>query len=224
MHVDAGEIVGVGGLVGAGRTSMAMALIGALPSERIGGEVKFNGDSVRFRSPRQALNKGLAYVTEDRKAYGIFPWMATRENVTLCRLPEFSRHGFLHPSAENVAARQALSSFQIRASALNEPIRRLSGGNQQKALLARFLSTPPRLVILDEPTRGVDVGARADIYHLMNRLTAAGMGILMISSDLPELLGMSDRVVVMSDGATTGELPRREATAERVMSLAMPTP
>ncbi len=224
MHVDAGEIVGVGGLVGAGRTSTAMALIGALPSERIGGEVKFNGDTVTFRSPRQALNKGLAYVTEDRKAYGIFPWMATRENVTLSRLREFSRHGFLDRSAENVAAQQALSSFQIRASALNEPIRRLSGGNQQKALLARFLSTPPRLVILDEPTRGVDVGARADIYHLMNRLTAAGMGILMISSDLPELLGMSDRVVVMSGGATTGELTRREATAERVMGLAMPMP
>jgi ABC-type sugar transport system ATPase subunit len=224
MHVDAGEIVGVGGLVGAGRTSMAMALIGALRSERVGGEVKFNGDTVRFRSPRQALNKGLAYVTEDRKAYGIFPWMVTRENVTLSRLREFSRRGFLHRSAENLAARQALSSFQIRANALNEPIRRLSGGNQQKALLARFLSTPPRLVILDEPTRGVDVGARADIYHLMNRLTAAGMGILMISSDLPELLGMSDRVVVMSGGATTGELPRSEATAERVMSLAMPTP
>jgi ABC-type sugar transport system ATPase subunit len=224
MHVDAGEIVGVGGLVGAGRTSTAMALIGALPSERTEGEVKFNGDTVKFRSPRHALNKGLAYVTEDRKAYGIFPWMATRENVTLSRLREFSRHGFLHRSAENVAAQQALSSFQIRASALNEPIRTLSGGNQQKALLARFLSRPPRLVILDEPTRGVDVGARADIYHLMNRLTAAGMGILMISSDLPELLGMSDRVVVMSGGATTGELPRREATAERVMALAMPTP
>jgi ribose transport system ATP-binding protein len=223
LNVHAGEIVGVGGLVGAGRTSTAMALMGALPRARIGGEMTFNGEAVKFRSPRQALKKGLAYVTEDRKAYGIFPAMATKHNVTLSRLREFSRHGLLHLSSETLAARQALASFQIRTTALDEPIRTLSGGNQQKALLARFLSTPPRLVILDEPTRGVDVGARADIYHLMNRLTAAGMGILMISSDLPELLGMSDRVVVMSGGETKGELSRGEATAERVMSLAMPS-
>ena len=200
---------------------MAMALVGALPSATARGRMEVSGLPVRFRSPHDALEAGVAYVTEDRKGRGIFPTLNTQKNITLTRLGEFTKSGFLRLSFETEVAQATLSEFGIRSDAINRPIASLSGGNQQKALLARFLSRPTKLVILDEPTRGVDVGARVDIYRLMNRLTDGGVGILMISSDLPELLGMSDRIVVMRTGTTTGELTRENATPDKVMSLAM---
>jgi ribose transport system ATP-binding protein len=217
FSVRQGEIVGLAGLVGAGRTSAGLALAGDVAAR---GEVRFGGELVCFQSPAEAIDRGLAYLTEDRKGRGILPLMAADANVTLANLRAYRRAGLLSLAQERVAASGAARDFDVRVASLAQPAATLSGGNQQKLLLARYLLTRPKLVILDEPTRGVDVGARADIYHLMNRLTAEGLAIVMISSDLPELLGMSDRVVVMREGRVTGELARGAATPEAVMALA----
>ncbi|HYT76554.1 MAG TPA: sugar ABC transporter ATP-binding protein [Vicinamibacterales bacterium] len=212
-----GEIVGVAGLVGAGRTSMALALAGALPA---GGTIALRGTPVRFRAPGDAIARGVAYVTEDRKSRGIIPRLGAGANMTLAALAAFARYGLLSPAREAAAAAEAARRFDVRAANLRQPAGTLSGGNQQKVLLARATMTRPAVLLLDEPTRGVDVGARAEIYGLMNALTRDGLAILMISSDLPEILGMSDRIVVMREGRTRGELTRGEATPERVMALA----
>jgi ABC-type sugar transport system ATPase subunit len=217
LTVRAGEIVALAGLVGAGRTSAALALAGAIPAR---GEVRLKGSLVRFRTPADAIDRGVAYVTEDRKGRGLFPQLGVDANITLTYLSTFARAGLLDAARERSAATDAAKRFDLRAARLSQPAGTLSGGNQQKALLARFLLKPRALVILDEPTRGVDVGARAEIYGLMRRLTADGTAILMISSDLPEVLGIADRIVVMRGGRTTGELTRADATAERVMALA----
>jgi rhamnose transport system ATP-binding protein len=217
FSVRQGEIVGLAGLVGAGRTSTALALIGALPFT---GDVRLDGRPVHFRMPDAAIRAGLAYVTEDRKKRGIFPIMGTGANITVTFLEQFTRAGVLSLARERAGATAAARDFDLRASSLDQPAATLSGGNQQKALVARYLLERRTLVILDEPTRGVDVGARAEIYRIMNRLTEQGLAVLMISSDLPEVLGMADRVVVMHEGRTTGTLDRAEATPERVMTLA----
>ncbi len=169
LTVREGEIVGLAGLVGAGRTSTALALAGALGST---GEIRLDGRSARFRSPSEAIGRGIAYVTEDRKARGIFPAMATESNITITFLREYASGFLLHPSRERAAASHKAREFDVRAQRLSQPAATLSGGNQQKMLLARYLLKPRRLLILDEPTRGVDVGARAEIYALMNRLTS----------------------------------------------------
>jgi ribose transport system ATP-binding protein len=213
LSVAEGEVVGLAGLVGAGRTSVALSIFGALPAR---GELRLCGRPARFASPADAIAGGLGYVTEDRKGRGVFPLLDVADNVTLTHL----RAGFLSPARRRAAASAAVRDFGVRASGLDQPAGTLSGGNQQKLLLARYLLVPRRLLLLDEPTRGIDVGARAEIYALVNRLTAQGLGILLISSDLPEVLGMSDRVVVMHAGRTAGELARAEATPERVMALA----
>jgi ABC-type sugar transport system ATPase subunit len=217
LTVCAGEIVGLAGLVGAGRTSAALALVGAIPSE---GDVRLCGKPVHFRSPADAIHAGLAYVTEDRKGRGIFPLLGTDANITIAALAAYARFGLLSISRERRAAEGIARAFDVRAATLTQPIASLSGGNQQKALLARYLLKRGHVVVLDEPTRGVDVGARAEIYGLMNRLTGEGLGVLMISSDLPEVLGMADRVVVMRSGRTTGELARADAAPDRVMAMA----
>jgi ABC-type sugar transport system ATPase subunit len=219
IEVRRGEIVGMAGLVGSGRTSAALGMIGAL---RATGRVAVNGAPVSFRSPAAAITGGLAYVTEDRKAQGIFPLMGVDDNITVTHLRRFAALGVLSLPRQRQAARDAVREFDIRTAGIDQRAGTLSGGNQQKALVARYLVTPPHVLILDEPTRGVDVGARAEIYRTMNRLTRAGLGILMISSDLPEVMGMSDRVVVMRSGRTAGDLSRGEVTAERVMALATP--
>jgi ABC-type sugar transport system ATPase subunit len=218
LTVREGEIVGLAGLVGAGRTSTALALAGALPAK---GDVRVNGRPAHFTSPADAIAHGVVYVTEDRKAQGLFPLMGVDANITVTYLSMFARAGVLSLARERTAAAAAAREYDVRAATLAQPIATLSGGNQQKVLLARYMLKRPTLVVLDEPTRGVDVGARAEIYGLMNRLTAEGLAIVMISSDLPEVLGMSDRVIVMREGRTTGELTRAEATPERVMALAM---
>jgi inositol transport system ATP-binding protein len=207
--------------VGSGRTSLALALVGALPGqERVQGEIRLDGVQVRFRSPSAALAAGVAYVTEDRKQFGLFPMMATAANMTMSCLGSLTRHGLLSTIREAAAARNAAGQFRVRTDALRQPVMTLSGGNQQKALLARFLLAKCRLVILDEPTRGVDVGARAEIYQLINRMAGEGLAIVLISSDLPEVIGMSDRVFVMRDGRTRGVLDRAQCSPERVMALA----
>lgn len=219
FEVRRGEIVGVAGLVGSGRTSAALATVGAVPAK---GLVTLDGQPAAFRSPADAVAGGLAYVTEDRKARGIFPMLGVRDNITVSHLAAFSRLGLIAGRRERAAAADLARRFDIRMAGLDQPAGTLSGGNQQKALVARYLVRPPRVLILDEPTRGVDVGARAEIYRAMNRLTDEGLGILMISSDLPEVMGMSDRIVVMCEGRTVGELSRAEATPERIMALATP--
>ncbi len=217
LTVRAGEIVALAGLVGAGRTSAALAIAGAIPAS---GQIRLNGSPVRFRTPAEAIARGVAYLTEDRKGRGLFFQLGVDANITMTYLADFAPGGLIHSGRERTAAADAARRFDVRAARLSQPASTLSGGNQQKMLLARFLLKPRALVILDEPTRGVDVGARAEIYGLMRRLTSEGAAILMISSDLPEVLGIADRVVVMRGGRTTGELTRAEATAERVMALA----
>ena len=217
LEVYRGEIVGLAGLVGAGRTAVALALFGALPAS---GAVRVLGRPVRFESPADAIDAGLGYVTEDRKGRGVFPLLDVGANITLTYLKAFARALLLSPAREDAAAAEAVRDFDVRAATLRQPAATLSGGNQQKLLLARYLLRPRTLLILDEPTRGIDVGAKAEIYALMNRLTAAGLGILMISSELPEVLGMSDRIVVMHEGRVAGTLAREAATPELVMHLA----
>jgi len=223
LTVRRGEIVGLAGLVGAGRTSVALALFGALAGVR--GEVRLEGRPTRFGSPADAIRAGMGYVTEDRRRRGLFRLLSAGANVTICYLRSLARLGMLSPGRERPAAAAAAREFDVRAPAgLTQPAGTLSGGNQQKLLLARLLLRPRRLLILDEPTRGIDVGAKSEIYALMNRLTAQGLGILMISSELPEVLGMSDRVVVMHEGRTAGELSRAQATPESVMEMATAGP
>jgi ABC-type sugar transport system ATPase subunit len=216
LTVRRGEIVGLAGLVGAGRTSFGLALYGALRST---GDVRLAGAPYRPARPRDATTAGVAYVTEDRAGAGIFPLLTACANVTVTELGRFARLGVVVRARETSAAGAAAASVGFRGR-LDHRAGALSGGNQQKLLVARDLINPPQLLVLDEPTRGIDVGAKREIYDVMNTLTAQGMGILMISSELPEILGMSDRIVVMREGRTTGELSRNEATAEAVMHLA----
>jgi ribose transport system ATP-binding protein len=217
FSVRPGEIVGLAGLVGAGRTSVGLAIVGATPAS---GTVQVAGAAVRFRSPAQALAGGVAYLTEDRKQRGLFPLMTTSANMTMSGIGAFTRFAVLSLAREREAVTVAARDVGVRITALDQLAGTLSGGNQQKALVARYLMRRPVVLILDEPTRGVDVGARSEIYALMNRLTAQGMAVLMISSDLPEVLGMSDRIVVMREGRVSGELPRGAATPDAVMALA----
>ena len=217
FSVRRGEILGIAGLVGAGRTSAALATIGAIPST---GHVRLAGRPVRFRRPADAIEAGIAYVTEDRKARGLFPMLGLDENIAVTHLSAFARAGVLSLGRRTAHVRGLVRDLDIRASSLQQPAGTLSGGNQQKTLVARYLVKPPQVLIVDEPTRGVDVGARAEIYRVLNALTARGLAVVMISSDLPEVLGMSDRIVVMREGRARGELTRQEATADRVMALA----
>lgn len=217
LTVRRGEIVGLAGLIGAGRTSVALAIIGGTPAT---GTVRVGGVAVRFRTPAEAIAHGVAYLTEDRKQRGLFPLMSTTANMSLAHVGAFARMGLLSRRREQEAVTAMARDVRVREGALPQLAGTLSGGTQQKALVGRYLMRHPQVVILDEPTRGVDVGARTDIYALMNRLTAQGLAILMISSDLPEVLGMSDRVVVMREGRVTGELSRSEATPDAVMALA----
>ena len=219
--VRRGEIVGLAGLMGAGRTATALGVVGALsPVLKRSGQLLLNGAPVDFHSPTAALAHGVAYVTEDRKDRGIFALMSAEANMTMAQLRQFARHGWLSRTRERAAANRVARDCCVRAASLLQPIATLSGGNQQKALLARFLLQPPHLLIVDEPTRGVDVGARAEIYALLDRMSREGMAILLISSDLTEVLGLADRIVVMRHGGTVSELSRGEATPERVMSAA----
>jgi len=217
LTVRSGEIVGLAGLVGSGRTETGLALFGALAT---GGEIRMAGKPIRLRRPVDALAAGIAYITEDRKAAGIFPWLDVGANITISTLEEFTRRGLLARGLERAAALQAVRDFDVRSAGLRQRAGTLSGGNQQKALLARFLLAPRKVLILDEPTRGIDVGAKTEIYRLMNRLTEDGLAIVMISSELEELLGMADRIVVMREGRTAGSVDRADASQERIMELA----
>ncbi|MBY8870301.1 sugar ABC transporter ATP-binding protein [Micromonospora sp. PLK6-60] len=218
LELRAGEVLGVGGLQGSGRSALARALFGAAPFTT--GEVTLDGTPVRLRSPRAAVRAGIAYVTEDRKGEGIVARQSVLDNALLAGRAVFaSRH---RPAARTARVRDLLAAVDVRAAADDQEIRYLSGGNQQKVVLARWLALNPSVLLFDEPTRGIDVGAKSAIHDLVRRLAADGAAVLMISSELPELLGMSDRLLVLRDGRIAGELPAG-AAEEDVLTLAVGT-
>ncbi len=213
-----GEILGMAGLVGAGRTNVARAIFGVEPAT--GGRIEINGREVRITAPKQAIELGLAYVPEDRQLHGLIPAMPLTPNISLPMLPAYAQKGWLRDRLERKSAFDAALQMEVRANNIWQLARELSGGNQQKVVLAKWLSTNPRILILDEPTRGIDVGTKAAVHGLMSKLAAEGLSIFMISSELPEILGMSDRVIVMREGYVTGEFSRAEATQEKIISAA----
>ena len=221
LEVREREIVGIGGLMGAGRTALVSSLFGAARS-RVSGTLSLHGGSPRkpFTSPPEAIAAGLALVSEDRKRYGLVLDASVSENLTLASLLRFVRGFLVDDRKRGEQAREEAGALNIRASALGSAVRQLSGGNQQKVVLGKWLLTKPKVLFLDEPTRGVDVGAKAEIHRLIAELAEAGLGVVLVSSDLPELLGMSHRVVVLSMGAATAELSASEATPEAVMTAA----
>jgi rhamnose transport system ATP-binding protein len=213
-----GEILGFAGLVGAGRTNVARAIFGVEPPTA--GRIEVDRRDVTITSPQQAIAFGLAYVPEDRQLHGLIPSMPLIPNISLPMLPQYTRLGWLQYKRERKSAYEAAIQMEVRANNVWQLARELSGGNQQKVVLAKWLSTNPRILMLDEPTRGIDVGTKAAVHELMSKLAAEGMAILMISSELPEILGMSDRVLVMREGRVTGHFTRAEATQENIISAA----
>lgn len=222
LEVRAGEIVGVAGLMGAGRTALLSSLFGAARSE-VRGRLTLGDDTAPrgpFASPAEAIAAGLALVSEDRKRYGLVPTGSVLDNMTLATLRRFASAGWLHRGATETAAREQIAALRLKTAGLDVPVTQLSGGNQQKVILGRWLLAQPRLLLLDEPTRGIDVGARAEIYELIRTLVERGMGVLLASSDLPEVLGLCHRVIVLRQGRRTGAWSCDEATPERVMAAA----
>jgi ABC-type sugar transport system ATPase subunit len=220
LNVKKGEIVGFAGLMGSGRTELALSLFGNPKRYRTHGEVFLKGKKVHFTHPDGAIGAGMAYATEDRKAAGLILIQDVKQNITLANLREISRRGVVNQNAEVQVATDFRHSLNIKTPSLEQKVGNLSGGNQQKVSVAKWLFVKPDVLILDEPTRGIDVGAKYEIYTIMTRLVQQGMSIIMISSDLPEILGMSDRIYVVSAGRIAGELPIQEATQEKIMSMA----
>ena len=214
-----GEILGFAGMVGAGRTEMAQALFGI--DRKDSGRIYIDGQEVRITSPRDALRAGMGLVPEDRQLQGLILLMAVKENVTLPGLDRISRWGVINRSKEREIADYYVDKLMIQTPSIHQPVIGLSGGNQQKVVLAKWLALKPRVLVLDEPTRGIDVGAKADVHALMSEIAGQGIGIVMISSEMPEILGMSDRIIVMAEGRITGEFTREEADQEKIMSCAM---
>jgi putative multiple sugar transport system ATP-binding protein len=220
FNVRRGEIVGVAGLMGSGRTELAMSIFGNPLHYQLKGELLMKGERRQFGNPEDAIKAGIAYVTEDRKGNGLILIQDIKENITLANLQGIAQGTVIDTNAEVKIANEYKTSLNIKTPSVEQRVSKLSGGNQQKVCLGKWLFVKPDLLILDEPTRGIDVGAKFEIYTLMNRLVQQGMSIIMISSELPEVLGMSDRVYIVSSGRITGELPIGEATPEKVMQLA----
>ena len=224
----AGEVVGVAGLVGSGRTELARCIFGVDPVTE--GTILVNGQEIRIRNPVDAMSIGIGYVPEDRRSAGLVLKMNVLENMSLGRLNSRCSDGnallmcsqFIRSRAEHELVKHYIDQLSIKTPSVWQGVDKLSGGNQQKVVLSRWLALAPNVLILDEPTRGIDVGAKQEIYALINTCTERGMGILLISSELPEIVGMSDRVLVMSEGTLRGELRPPRITAEEVMRLAIP--
>jgi putative multiple sugar transport system ATP-binding protein len=217
--VRKGEIVGIAGLMGSGRTELAMSLFGRSYGRNISGEVRIGGQVVDTSSVVRAVDAGLAYVTEDRKALGLVLEEPIQWNISLANLAGIAVNGVINRMREQEVAEGYRRAMNIRTPSVFQKVVNLSGGNQQKVVLSKWLFTEPKVLILDEPTRGIDVGAKFEIYGLMNRLADEGRAVVMISSEMPELLGMCDRIYVMNEGALVGELTAAEASQERIMSL-----
>ncbi len=220
FQVRAGEVLGLAGLVGSRRTDVGLALFGIEPADA--GTVHFLGRPVAIRSPRQAMELGIAYMTEDRRQLGLIMSMSVAANITLPTLHQYvGRLGLIRREQELATAEQFRQRLAIRTPSVSEAVGRLSGGNQQKVMLSKWLNVQPRLLILDEPTRGIDVGAKAEVHRIIGELAGAGLGILLISSEMPEVLAMSDRILVMREGRQMGIFSREEATQERILAAAM---
>jgi rhamnose transport system ATP-binding protein len=219
LSLRSGEILGLAGLVGAGRSGLAKTIFGLTPADS--GEILLHGKVVRVRNPAEAIRHGIGYLPEDRPRHGIIPQMPVHANITLASLGALMRRGSMDFQGERKIAAGYVRRFSIKTPTIFSAVATLSGGNQQKVVLSRWLETRPHVLILDEPTQGVDVGAKAEIHALMGDLAAQGMAILMISSELPEILGMCDRVAVMRSGAITGILGREEATQHAILALAL---
>lgn len=219
LNVRAGEIVGIAGLMGAGRTEFAMSLFGQSYGSRITGKVFLRGKEIKTRTVAEAIDQGIAYATEDRKTYGLNLIEDIKRNISMASLKKLEKYGLVHDNEEYAVANEYRKSMNIKAPSVLVKTGKLSGGNQQKVVLSKWIYSDPDVLILDEPTRGIDVGAKYEIYTIINRLAAAGKGIIVISSELPELLGICDRVYALSEGRITGELPVEEATPEAMLKL-----
>ena len=219
FDVRRGEVLGIAGLMGSGRSELLAAIFGA-QAGRSGGEVRIDGTLARIDSPRAAIRCGIGFVTEDRKRFGLVLDQAILDNMTLADLPRLSGRFVTNRARERRFGEQTARDLRVKASSVETIVGTLSGGNQQKVVLAKWLLTNPKVLLLDEPTRGVDVGAKQEIYREINRLAASGLGVVLVSSELPEVLGLSDRVLVLHEGKVAGEFTRAEATPERVMAAA----
>lgn len=219
LTVRRGEVVGIAGLMGSGRTELAMSLFGQTYGQHISGSVKMHGKPVDVSTVGRVIDAGIAYVTEDRKALGLVLDETVAKNITLSNLEEISNHGVINDSAERQVATEFRDRLNIRTPSVFQKVANLSGGNQQKVVLSKWLFVGPEVLILDEPTRGIDVGAKFEIYTIINQLAGEGKGVVMISSEMPELLGMCDRIYVMNEGEFVGELNAAEASQEKIMSM-----
>jgi ribose transport system ATP-binding protein len=219
FKVGKGEVVGFAGLVGAGRTELAQAIFGVAPA--LGGSVKLDGEELRPKSPRDAIQKGVCLIPEDRRGLGLIMDWTVQDNITLATLSDYARSGLIDFAAENRVAVEMSSKLRVKTPSVSAKVSQLSGGNQQKVVLAKWLLQKLKLIIFDEPTRGIDIGAKSEIYELINQLAADGAAVIVISSDLEEILRISDRVAVMHEGNLTGVLNRAEANEEAIMRLAV---
>lgn len=214
-----GEILGVAGLMGSGRTELFTSLIGSYPGD-YKGTILIDDQEKTIKNPRDAIDQGIAYVSEDRKRYGLIMEMDIKQNTTLSSLNQITKNGVIDRSLELKKAEEMNKKVRTKAPGIEMKVAYLSGGNQQKVVLSKWLMNNPKILIMDEPTRGIDVGAKYEIYKIIDELASEGVGIILISSELPEVLGMSDRIMVMAEGKITGQLSREEATQEKIMTLA----
>jgi putative multiple sugar transport system ATP-binding protein len=218
FHIKKGEIVGIAGLMGAGRTELAMSIFGKTYGKKISGQIVKDGKEVEFKDVPSAIDNGVAYVSEDRKAYGLILIDNIKRNISLAKLNKLSKGTVINERQEVVEAEKLREQLNIKTPSINQTTGNLSGGNQQKVVLSKWIFAEPDILILDEPTRGIDVGAKYEIYTIINQLANEGKGVLMISSELPELLGMCDRIYTLNEGRITGELNRDEANQENLMT------
>ncbi len=221
LHVNRGEIVGIAGLMGSGRTELAMSVFGRAYGRNVTGRAFMQGREIDLSSIQHAVRNGLAYVTEDRKSLGLILGEDIKSNITLAHLSGVSRAGVIDERREAIVAEQYRSKLNIRSSGILQKTLNLSGGNQQKVVLSKWLFADPQVLILDEPTRGIDVGAKYEIYTIINELAASGKGVIVISSEMPELLGICDRLYVMNEGRLIDEMPAAQASAEKIMAAIM---
>jgi putative multiple sugar transport system ATP-binding protein len=221
MYVRKGEVVGIAGLMGAGRTELAMSIFGRAYGTNISGKAYKNGREIDISTIQKAIDNGIAYATEDRKSYGLILIDVIKDNITLANLEEVSDVGVINEPKELTVTREYRDKLNIKCSSILQQAVNLSGGNQQKVVLSKWLFANPDILILDEPTRGIDVGAKFEIYTIINRLASEGKAVIMISSELPEILGMADRIYVMRDGKIVGEVPAAEASQEKIMTFIM---
>jgi inositol transport system ATP-binding protein len=219
FDVHKGEVLGIAGLMGAGRTEVARCICGL--DKLDSGDMYVKGQKVKITSTKEALTYGIGYVSEDRKGVGLVPGMSIKHNITLASLKNHSKGWFVNDTSEDAAVKQMIGELRIKTSGMDQPVKYLSGGNQQKVVIGKVLLSSPDIIILDEPTRGIDIGAKAEIYKLIHQLTAKGIAVILISSELPEVLGLSDRILVMAKGKQRAILIKEEATQEKIMQYAM---